>query len=146
MKTIWLNGCFDILHPGHIVLFKVSKSLGDRLIVGLDSDEKVRKDKGEYRPINCFQDRKTMLESIRYIDLVVGFNSNQELEELIEFYSPHILVDGSDWKHHEGVGRKYAKDVRFFNRVGGYSSSDIISRCKRASISGDQVCSEGLGL
>ena len=133
MKTIWLNGCFDILHPGHIELFKVARSLGDQLVVGLDSDEKVRKDKGECRPINCFQDRKIMLESIRYIDLVVGFNNNQELEELIEFYSPYILVDGSDWKYHEGVGRHHAREVRFFNRVGGYSSSDIISRCKRTS-------------
>ena len=79
-KIVWTNGCFDILHPGHIELFKIGKSLGDKLIVGLDSDKKVRNDKGQNRPINSFQDRKTILESIKYIDVVVGFDTREELE------------------------------------------------------------------
>lgn len=133
-KIVWTNGCFDLLHPGHIELFKIAKSLGDKLIVGLDSDEKIKRDKGESRPINSFQDRKILLESIRYIDLVIGFDSKEELENLIELYNPDILVDGGDWRNHEGVGRQYAKEVRFFHRIGGYSSTDIILRCKHASI------------
>lgn len=128
MKTVWVNGCFDILHPGHIELFKVAKSLGDRLIVGIDSDEKVKKDKGESRPINSLHFRKFMLESIKYIDVVLSFGSKNELENLIELYSPDILVVGGDWRDGEVVGRQYAKEVRFFNRVGGYSTTKIIER------------------
>ena len=95
MKTVWCNGCFDILHPGHIELFKVARSLGDRVVVGIDSDEKVRRDKGPLRPINNLSFRKTMLESIRYIDLVLPFDSKEELEQMIELYSPYIHLLGS---------------------------------------------------
>lgn len=128
MITIWVNGCFDILHPGHIELFKVAKSLGDRLIVGIDEDHKVKNDKGFDRPINPLSFRKTMLESIKYIDLVLPFGSRKELEELIELYSPDILLVGSDWRSGDVVGQKFAKQVKFFNRVGNYSTTNIISK------------------
>jgi len=124
--TVWTNGCFDILHPGHMELFKIAKSLGDRLIVGLDTDEKVRKDKGSNRPINSLDFRKSMLESNKNIDLVIPFGSRQELEQTIELYYPDILLVGGDWRDGDVVGRDYAKEVRFFNRVGGYSTTDII--------------------
>ena len=126
MITEWTNGCFDILHPGHMELFKIAKSLGDRLIVGLDTDEKVRKDKGSNRPINSLDFRKSMLESNKNIDLVIPFGSRQELEQTIELYSPDILLVGGDWRDGDVVGREHAKEVRFFNRVGGYSTTDII--------------------
>ena len=126
MITVWTNGCFDILHPGHMELFKIAKSLGDRLIVGLDTDEKVRKDKGSNRPINSLDFRKSMLESNKNIDLVIPFGSRQELEQTIELYYPDILLVGGDWRDGDVVGREYAKEVRFFNRVGGYSTTDII--------------------
>lgn len=128
MITVWVNGCFDILHPGHIELFKVARSLGDRLIVGIDEDEKVKKDKGSDRPINSLFFRKTMLESIRYIDIVLSFGSKTELENLINLYSPDILLVGSDWKNGEVVGKQYAKEVKFFNRIGNYSTTNIISK------------------
>jgi len=128
MKTVWVNGCFDILHPGHIELFKVAKSLGDRLIVGIDEDQKVKKDKGEDRPINSLLFRKTMLESIKYIDLVLPFGSKENLEQLIELYSPDILLVGSDWRNGEVVGKKFAKQVKYFNRVGNYSTTNIITQ------------------
>lgn len=128
MITVWVNGCFDILHPGHIELFKVAKSLGDRLIVGVDTDEKVKNDKGADRPINPLTFRKTMLESICYIDVVLPFGSRTELENLIELYSPDILLVGSDWKNGDVVGKEYAKEVRFFNRIGNYSTTNIIHK------------------
>jgi len=128
MITVWVNGCFDILHPGHIELFKVAKSLGDRLIVGVDSDEKVKKDKGSERPINNLLFRKSMLESVRYIDLVLPFGSKEDLENLIELYSPDILLVGGDWRNGEVVGKQFAKSVRFFNRIGNYSTTDIIKK------------------
>tara|TARA_B100000287_G_scaffold90867_1_gene83177 strand:+ start:650 stop:1057 length:408 start_codon:yes stop_codon:yes gene_type:complete len=131
-KIVWTNGCFDLLHPGHIELFKICRSLGDQVIVGLDSDEKVKRDKGDSRPINDFQFRKTMLESIRYIDVVVGFNTREELENLIELYNPDILIDGGDWRNDDGVGRQFAKEVRFFDRIGSFSSSKIIETCVNA--------------
>ncbi len=131
-KIVWINGTFDILHPGHIELFKIASSLGDKVIVGLDSDLKVNQDKGSGRPINDICYRKTMLEAIRYIDLVLTFGSRQELEDLIKLYNPDILMVGSDWKNGEVVGREYAKKVSFFNRFGGYSSTEVIRKCKNA--------------
>lgn len=128
MITVWTNGCFDILHPGHMELFKIAKSLGDRLIVGVDEDQKVRNDKGPYRPINSLPFRKAMLESNKYIDVVLPFGSRQELENLIELYSPDILLVGGDWRNGDVVGKQFAKEVRFLDRVGGYSTTDIIRR------------------
>ena len=134
-KTIWLNGCYDILTPAHIELFSVARSLGGtegRVIVGLDSDEKVRNSKGSSRPINTFIDRKIMLEAIRYIDLVLEFNTRQELENLIQLVKPDIMLLGGDWRHGDVVGRDYCNDVRFLDRREGYSTTDIIRRCKDA--------------
>lgn len=127
-KIIWTNGCFDILHPGHIELFKVAKSLGDYLVVGIDTDEKVKNDKGVDRPINSLFFRKTMLESIKYIDLVLPFDSKTELEQLIQLYSPDVLLVGGDWRNANVVGKQYAKEVRFFNRINNYSTTDIINK------------------
>jgi rfaE bifunctional protein nucleotidyltransferase chain/domain len=128
MTTVWVNGCFDILHPGHIELFKVAKSLGDRLIVGVDEDHKVKNDKGLDRPINTLSFRKSMLESIKYIDLVLPFGSRLELEQLIELYNPDILLVGDDWRNGDVVGKEFAKKVKFFNRIGNYSTTDIIKK------------------
>ena len=127
MKVVWTNGCFDILHRGHIELFKYAKSLGDLLIIGIDSDRKVKNDKGEYRPINKEEDRKFMLESIKYIDKVFVFNSRQQLEDLIKFTKPNIMVIGSDWKGKEVVGQEHAQQLIFFDRIGNYSTTNILN-------------------
>ena len=123
MKIIFVNGCFDVLHPGHIQLFEYAKSLGDYLIVAIDSDEKVTQMKGEERPIFSQEDRSKVLQAIRYIDVVHIFNSKKELEELIKTINPDIMIVGSDWKGKEVVGGHYAKAVRFFDRVGEYSTT-----------------------
>jgi len=126
MKTIWTNGCFDILHIGHIKLFKYAKSLGDKLVIGIDSDDKVKKDKGESRPFNRVEDRKLVLESIRYVDEVLVFNSAEQLENLIKEVFPDIMVVGSDWKGKKIVGSEHSKEVVFFDRVEGYSTTNIL--------------------
>ena len=128
-KVVWCNGTFDILHPGHIELFKVGKSLGDKLIVATDTDEKIRKDKGENKPINSLCHRVAILKAIKYIDEVFYFNDRKELEGLIELYSPDILLLGDDWKGGDVVGVQYAKEVRFLPRL-NYSTTDIITKIR----------------
>jgi D-beta-D-heptose 7-phosphate kinase/D-beta-D-heptose 1-phosphate adenosyltransferase len=126
MKIIFVNGCFDVLHPGHIQLFEYARSLGDYLIVAIDSDKKVGEMKGPERPIFGQEDRARTLEAIRYIDVVHIFNSKEELEDLIKTINPDIMIVGSDWEGKEVVGGQYAKEVRFFDRVGEYSTTRTI--------------------
>ena len=128
-RIVWCNGTFDILHPGHIELFKVGKSLGDKLIVATDTDEKIRQDKGAFKPINNLCDRISMLQAIKYIDEVFYFNDRKELEGLIELYSPDILLLGDDWKGGDVVGIQYAKEVRFLPRL-NYSTTEIIDKIR----------------
>ena len=128
-KIVWCNGTFDILHPGHIELFKVGKSLGDKLIVATDTDEKIRQDKGASKPINNLCDRISMLQAIKYIDEVFYFNDRKELEGLIDLYSPDILLLGDDWKGGDIVGIQYAKEVRFLPRL-NYSTTHIIDKIR----------------
>ena len=128
MIKVWTNGCFDILHRGHVELFEYAKSLGDELIVGIDSDEKVKKDKGDDRPINSLDDRAIVLQSIKYIDRVIEFDSTDELKNLIKDIKPDIMVIGSDWKGKDVIGQEYAGKVDFFDRIEGYSTTDIIGK------------------
>jgi rfaE bifunctional protein nucleotidyltransferase chain/domain len=126
MKISFVNGCFDVLHPGHIQLLEYARSFGDYLIVAIDSDRKVAEMKGSERPIFSQYDRSLMLKSIRYVDVVHVFDTKEELEDLLESISPDIMVVGSDWKGKEVVGSQYAKQVRFFDRVGEYSTTKTI--------------------
>ena len=126
MKTVWTNGCFDILHRGHVEMFKFAKSLGDELIVGLDTDEKVKESKGSDRPFNNLEDRELEVSSIRYVDKTISFNSQKQLEDLIKTINPDILVVGSDWEGKYVVGAEYAKDVIFFPRIDGYSTTKVL--------------------
>ena len=126
MIKVWTNGCFDVLHRGHIELFKFAKSQGNHLVVGLDSDEKVKRDKGSDRPFNTFEDRKEVLLSIRYIDDVWYFDSRNGLVELIKKYQPDVMVIGSDWKGRDVVGEELVDKVKFFDRVGDYSTTNIL--------------------
>ena len=129
-KIVWTNGTFDILHPGHIQLFKVARSLGDKVIVATDTDEKIKKDKGDHKPVNDLKYRVAMLEEIKYIDVVLTFNDRKELEGLIQLYNPDILLLGDDWRNGDVVGCEYAMETRFLPRVGGYASSSTISKIK----------------
>ena len=126
MIKVWTNGCFDVLHRGHIELFKFAKLQGNHLVVGLDSDEKVKRDKGSDRPLNTFEDRKEVLLSIRYIDDVWYFDSRNGLVELIKKYQPDVMVIGSDWKGRDVVGEELVDKVKFFDRVGDYSTTEIL--------------------
>ena len=123
---VFVNGCFDVLHRGHFELIKYAASCGDTLIVAIDSDAKVSKDKGYLRPIYPLEDRVFQMMSLKGVDVVHTFNSKFELESLIDAVNPDILIVGSDWKGKEVVGSQYAKEVRFFDRIGEYSTSKTI--------------------
>ena len=128
MSIVWTNGTFDILHPGHIELFKVARSLGDKGIVATDTDEKIKTDKGEHKPVNDLCYRVAMLEAIKYIDVVHTFGSRQELEDFIQLYEPDILLLGDDWRDGDVVGWEHAGETRFLPRVGGYASSKTVKK------------------
>jgi D-beta-D-heptose 7-phosphate kinase/D-beta-D-heptose 1-phosphate adenosyltransferase len=132
MTVVFVNGTFDILHPGHIHLLNTARSLGDYLIVAIDSDERVRQLKGPGRPINTEQDRKLMLENLKAVSEVMIFNSDEELEMMVNECSPAVMMVGSDWRGKTIVGGQYAKHIEYFERIDEYSSTktiqDIINR------------------
>lgn len=131
MKTIFVNGTFDILHPGHVQLLNYARSLGDSLIVAIDSDRRVQELKGKDRPINSEDDRKFMLENLRSVDTVWFFDSDQELEDICRLYNP-IMVKGSDYRGRTIIGQQYCKEIVFYDRIEPYSTTrtiqDISSR------------------
>jgi len=126
MKVIWTNGCFDVLHRGHIELFKYAKSLGDYLVVGVDTDERVKASKGETRPFNTIEDRVAMLESIKYIDEIRVFDADDELDTQVLLSGAEIMVVGSDYKNKKVIGSRHAQEIKFFDRIDGYSTTKIL--------------------
>lgn len=128
MVVVWTNGCFDVLHRGHFELFRFAKKKGNKLIVGLDSDEKIKKDKGESRPFFILEDRIFALNSIKYIDKIVSYNSNVELENKIKECKPNIIVVGSDYYNKKVIGSEYVDKVVFFEKINNYSTSFIIGK------------------
>ena len=123
-KIVFTNGCFDIVHRGHIALLEYCSSIGEVVVVGLNSDESIRRNKGPSRPINNHDDRKYLLESIKYVDEVVIFEEDTPLS-LIKLIKPDILVKGGDWKKEDIIGGDLC-EVRIFNYVDGYSTTQII--------------------
>lgn len=126
-KTVFTNGCFDLLHKGHIDYLKESKALGDRLIVGLNSDESVKKLKGKDRPVNNQQDRKAVLEALEFVDEVIIFDSDTPYE-LIKRIEPDIITKGGDYKSKEEVVGHDLAEVVIIPYVQGYSTTNTISQ------------------
>jgi D-beta-D-heptose 7-phosphate kinase/D-beta-D-heptose 1-phosphate adenosyltransferase len=126
LRKGFINGCFDVLHPGHIAILEYSKSLCDHLIVALDSDERVATAKGNDRPFNNLDDRKRVMQSIRYVDEVVTFSSTEGLERLIKNCSPDVLIVGSDWEGKTVIGAEHAKELKYFRRIDGHSTTRIL--------------------
>ena len=127
MKITWTNGCFDILHRGHIELFRYAKSYGDYLVVGVDTDERVRVSKGPSRPFNTLEDRVKMLQALRDIDEVRVFDSERELKQQILLSEAKIIVVGSDYRNKKVIGSQLVEEVIFFERIGEYSTTKILA-------------------
>ena len=125
------NGCFDILHKGHLELFKYCKNVNPNnlLIVGLNSDASIKRLKGDSRPINDVESRITMLNYIKEVDYVIVFDDDTP-EDLIKNIKPDILVKGGDYTYDNIVGRDYCKEVKIFKTLEGYSTTNIINKVK----------------
>ncbi|EAI7261172.1 D-glycero-beta-D-manno-heptose-7-phosphate kinase [Campylobacter lari] len=126
-KVVFTNGCFDIVHYGHIKYLEKAKKLGDILVVGLNSDESIKRLKGNSRPINLEFQRACMLASMYFVDYVVIFNEDTPYE-LIEFLKPDVLVKGADYKDKEVVGSNLVKKVELIDFEDGFSTTNIINR------------------
>ena len=124
MTTVFTNGCFDILHRGHVEYLRQSKGLGDRLIVGLNSDSSVRRLKGDSRPINNQEDRAALLKALRFVDEVVIFDEDTPLE-LIKRLRPDIITKGGDYKTEDVVGNDLA-EVMIIPYLKQYSTTRTI--------------------
>ena len=125
MTMIFVNGTFDILHTGHLELLAYARSLGDFLHVGIDSDRRVKELKGSSRPIYNQQERKTMLEALRYVDSVHIFDSDNDLRALIA--DCDVMVKGDDYQGQPIVGQEVCKQIIFFKKINGYSTTQKIS-------------------
>jgi len=130
-KIVFTNGCFDLLHPGHIAYLDRAAELGDVLIIGLNDDDSIRRLKGESRPIIPLQDRAIMLAALRAVDLVVPFAEDTPLN-LITTMMPDILIKGGDYQPDDIVGAKEIRqsggEVIVMPFIDGHSSTNLIQR------------------
>lgn len=129
-KVVFTNGCFDILHKGHLALLENSKAIGDFLIVAINSDESVRRLKGIGHPIVNDSDRARIVAALEPVDCVVIFSEDTP-RDLIQAVRPDILVKGGDYREDEVVGREFAKEVKLIPFENGYSTSLLLERIIR---------------
>ncbi len=131
-KIVFTNGCFDILHKGHVSYLNVAKSFGDILILGLNSDSSVKRLKGEDRPINSEDDRAYILSALECVDYVVIFDEDTPYE-LIKMIQPDILVKGADYEGKEIVGSDISKVTKLVEFIDGKSTTKTIEKIKKAT-------------
>ncbi len=129
--VVFTNGCFDIIHPGHIHIIERSSSLGDLVIVGMNSDKSVRKIKGEGRPVMDEKSRAAVLAALKGVDYVMVFDEETP-ERVISFIRPDVLVKGSEYKEKDIVGREAAGRIVRVEMKKGYSTTKIIQKIKKA--------------
>jgi D-beta-D-heptose 7-phosphate kinase/D-beta-D-heptose 1-phosphate adenosyltransferase len=123
---VWVNGSFDVMHIGHIKLLEFASKYGS-VRVGLDTDERIKSKKGETRPFNNLEDRMFFMSSIKYVDSVTSFGSDEELENRIKEYDADIIVIGDDYKYKPIIGVEYVERVLFFPKVLDKSTTLILN-------------------
>ena len=133
-EVVFTNGCFDILHLGHVDYLEKARGLGDRLVLGLNMDESVTRLKGPKRPLNPFTSRSRIMASLEFVDLVVPFGEDTP-KELIELLLPDILVKGKDYDISNIVGAdvviEHGGKVETIDLVEGYSTTNIVEKIKK---------------
>lgn len=137
MRVVFTNGCFDLLHPGHVTYLEQARELGDVLVVGLNSDDSIRRLKGPTRPVNRLADRAHMLAGLRSVDLVVPFEQDTPIE-LIRSLLPDVLVKGGDYVPDDIVGaaevRQAGGEVIVVPFLDGHSSSSLIEKIRKTPV------------
>jgi D-beta-D-heptose 7-phosphate kinase/D-beta-D-heptose 1-phosphate adenosyltransferase len=131
-KVVFTNGCFDILHLGHVKYLEIAKSFGDILIVGLNADSSVTKLKGPTRPVNPEYDRAYLLAALEVVDYVVIF-SEETPHDLIKMIAPDVLVKGGDYEGKTVVGTEFAGELKLVDFVDGKSTTKTIERIQKDS-------------
>ena len=126
MKKVFVNGAFDVLHSGHLDMLDYAASLGDHLLVAIDTDTRIEYNKGKGRPFNKLSIRKRLMMSLKPVSSVAVFNTDQDLIDLIRRVGPDIMVKGSDWKGKPIIGEEYCKKVIFYERTNGESTTKTI--------------------
>ena len=127
LTKVFVNGTFDILHYGHFRLLEAAAELGDKLYVAIDTDERIKEKKGDNRPFHNIMERKEMLESIKWVDSVFKFDSDNELITLIRAIDPDVYVIGSDYKDKPIVGSEYLRNIVFIPRIEKFSTTKIMN-------------------
>ena len=125
--VVFTNGCFDILHRGHVLYLQQAAMLGQHLVIGLNSDDSVRRLKGETRPLVHEEDRAVLLSALGCVDEVVIFTEDTPAE-LLRVLRPDILVKGGDYKPEEVIGREYVKRVEIISFEEGYSTTGLVQK------------------
>lgn len=124
-KYVLVTGAFDVMHVGHIRMLNYASSFG-RVFVATDTDEKIKAEKGANRPFNCLSDRIEFLEELHSVYEVMTFGSKEELEEICRLLRPDFRIVGSDWEGKEIVGGAFCKEIKYFPRIQGYSTTRIL--------------------
>jgi D-beta-D-heptose 7-phosphate kinase / D-beta-D-heptose 1-phosphate adenosyltransferase len=128
-KIVFTNGCFDIIHIGHLQYLKACKNYGNKFIIGINSDESIKRLKGNNRPINKLNDRIKFLQELDIADEIIPFSEDTP-EDLLKKIKPDILIKGGDYKVGDIIGRDLVKEVKIIPFVEGYSSTNTINKCK----------------
>jgi D-beta-D-heptose 7-phosphate kinase/D-beta-D-heptose 1-phosphate adenosyltransferase len=128
-KIVFTNGCFDVIHTGHLQLLHYAKSCGDYLILALNSDKSIKRLKGESRPIHHEEDRIDFLKNLKIADAIILFEEDTP-EKLLSILKPNIMIKGGDYTPNSVLGREYCKEVKIFDFVDGYSSTKTIQKIK----------------
>jgi D-beta-D-heptose 7-phosphate kinase/D-beta-D-heptose 1-phosphate adenosyltransferase len=129
-KIVWINGCFDILHYGHFKLIEYAGSFGSKLIIGIDSDERVKQLKGNDRPFHNQIQREYNLRQIKGVMDVIVFNTEDELRSILQNLNPDYFVIGDDYIDKPIIGGNYAKEIKFFEKFDEFSTTKILKNKK----------------
>ena len=127
MSKVWVNGCFDLIHTGHLYLLSMASSLGD-VYIGIDSDKRIKSKKGYVRPIFSQQERMLLLTLIKGVKNVFVFDTDYELSTMVENISPDFMLVGEEYRDKEVIGSQHARQVIFVPKVGNISTSQIEAR------------------
>jgi D-beta-D-heptose 7-phosphate kinase/D-beta-D-heptose 1-phosphate adenosyltransferase len=126
MKKVFVNGAFDVLHSGHLDLLDFAGMLGGDLLVAIDTDTRIEYNKGVGRPFNPLSIRKHIMSMLKPVNSVAVFGTDEELINIIRQYKPDVMVKGSDWRGKTILGEEYCKEIVFYERTNGQSTTKTI--------------------